>query len=605
MDSFKRIIGLVKPYAGKFILGSALSLLLVAACIVTPYITQYLVDDVIKGGNSGGFMAGAVAFVNGVLGYNGADKLLLGALVIFMAQAMLRAASVYIRNTTFERMSQDIVFDLRQSLYEHLHSLPYRFYDNHRIGEIMSRMTGDMDSVRMLIANGLLVIIEHSAFLLGSLAAVFSLDYRLALIILAIAPFVSVLSWKFNKVSRPQQRRIREQIAALNTRTQENISGVRVVKAYAREEYEKEAFAGQNRKHLDMGIEITRTNADYSSALDFFGALPAALLLLVGGYLARDGVVTPGTLVAAVGYIWMIMMPLRSLSNTINMITQAVSSGDRLFYYADFGSEIKEKPDAVFPREFKGRVTFENVTFRYEDEAVLKNISFDVKPGHTLAIMGATGAGKTSVVNLLGRFYEAGEGSVKIDGIDVRNLKLKELRRRIGYVMQETFLFSETLENNIAFGRPDATEAELNEAACAACATEYVSLLDEGYQTIVGERGMGLSGGQKQRAAIARALCYKPKILVLDDATSAVDMETEYAIQQALKQGAEERTTFVISHRISAVKDADEIIVLDRGAIAERGTHAELLKQHGLYYNIFMDQYRDFEAVSGERLVVG
>jgi len=324
----------------------------------------------------------------------------------------------------------------------------------------------------------------------------------------------------------------------------------------------------------------------------------------VRGYLALKGDVTPGTLVAAVGYIWMIMMPLRNLSNTINIITQAISSGDRLFYYLDFGSEIKERPDAVFPEEFKGHVRFENVTFRYEDEPVLRNITFDVQPGHTLAIMGATGSGKTSIVNLLARFYECGEGAVKIDGIDVKDYKLRQLRRQIGYVMQETFLFSETLENNIAFGWPDATQEELDEAAAAACAAEYIDKLDEGYATIVGERGLGLSGGQKQRAAIARALCYGPKILVLDDATSSVDMETEYAIQQALKMDSATRTTFIISHRISAVKDADEIIVLETGAIAERGTHGELLKKHGLYYGIFMDQYRDYEAISGERLVV-
>jgi ATP-binding cassette, subfamily B, multidrug efflux pump len=236
---------------------------------------------------------------------------------------------------------------------------------------------------------------------------------------------------------------------------------------------------------------------------------------------------------------------------------------------------------------------------------VLKHISFDVKPGKTLAIMGATGSGKTSIVNLLGRFYECGEGAVLIDSIDVKDYKLKELRRKIGYVMQETFLFSETLENNIAFGNPEATQEELDAAAEAACASEYISKLDDGYDTIVGERGMGLSGGQKQRAAIARALCYNPAILVFDDATSAVDMETEYAIQQALEKSAGERTTFIISHRISAVKDADEIIVLENGEITERGTHRDLLRKHGLYHGIYMDQYRDFEEVRGERQVVG
>ena len=561
-----------------------MTFVVVSTFVVAPYITKFLVDDVIKGGQ-----------------YEFLTRILL--LLVLLAAA--RAASILVRSISYERVSQNATFDLRQGLYDHLHDLPFQFYDNHRIGEIMSRMTGDMDAVRMLLANGIPVIIEHSLYLIGSLIAVFSLDYRLALLILVLMPFISVVSWKFHHIARPQQRMIREQIAVMNTRAQENISGVRVVKAYAREDYEIETFTAMNQKHLGIGIDITRTNANFNSLLDFLGSLPSVLLLCAGAILAMRGAVSPGDLVAAIGYIWMIMMPLRNLSNTINMVTQAISSGDRLFYYADFGSEIKERPDAKFPAKFEGHVEFKNVTFRYGDDAVLHNISFDVAPGKTLAIMGATGSGKTSIVNLLARFYECGEGEVLIDGIDVKDYKLKDLRQEIGYVMQETFLFSETLENNIAFGQPDAAQEDLDRAAAAACATEYIGELEDGYDTIVGERGMGLSGGQKQRAAIARALCYDPTILVFDDATSAVDMETEFAIQQALKEEAADRTTFIISHRISAVKDADEIIVLDDGRIAERGTHGQLLKQKGLYYGIFMDQYRDFEAVTGERLVVG
>lgn len=561
-----------------------MTLLFVGTFIAMPYVTKYLVDDVIKGGQT---------------------QYLPLILILMGSLAISRAAVIFARGILNEKISQNIVFDLRQSLYDHLHSLPWRFYDNNRIGDIMSRMTGDMESVRAFLANGLPVILEHSVYLLGSLIAVFTLDWRLALIILAVAPFIAALAWRYDRKARPQQTAILEQNAVLNVRAQENIAGVRVVKAYAREKLESELFAEQNRKHLDIGIDITRTNANYHAAIDFFGALPAALLILAGGSLALAGEVSPGALVAAIGYIWMIMMPLRSLANTINMVTQAISSGDRLFYYLDFGSEIKERPDAVFPREFKGEVEFRDVSFRYEDEDVLSHISLRVKPGGTLAVMGATGAGKTTIVNLLGRYYDCSAGVVLVDGVDVRDYKLKELRRRIGYVMQETFLFSETLENNIAFGNPEAAQEELDRAAAAACADEYIGKLDEGYATIVGERGMGLSGGQKQRAAIARALCCNPAILVFDDATSAVDMETEYAIQQALRREAAGRTTFIISHRISAVKDAGEIIVLEGGKIAERGTHFELLKKRGLYYGIFMDQYRDWEAAGGERQAIG
>ncbi len=583
MNSFKRILHLIKPYRGKFILGMSMTLGFVGTAVIMPMVSKYLVDDVIEGGKL---------------------QHLAVVLILMIGLAFLRAIMIFVRGLTHERISQNVVFDFRQSLYDHLHSMPWRFYDNHRIGEIMSRMTGDMEAVRALLAGGLPIILEHSVMFVGSIVAVFLLDWRLALVILSVTPIVAWLTKKYDQVARPQQTRIREQNALLNTRTQENISGVRVVKAYAREEYEIESFRELNNKHLEIGIDITRTNADFHSMLDFVGALPSALLVLAGGYLAMGGAISPGDLVAAIGYIWMIMMPMRNLANTINMVTQAISSGDRLFYYSDFGSEIKEKPGARFPEEFRGHVKFENVTLRYEDETVLNNINFEVKPGQTLAIMGTTGAGKTSIVNLIGRYYDVSSGSVTVDGIDVRDYKLRELRRRIGFVMQETFLFSETLENNIAFGNPDVTPEELDMAACAACASEYIAKLDDGYGTIVGERGMGLSGGQKQRAAIARALCYNPSILIFDDATSAVDMETEYEIQQALKKEAENRTTFVVSHRISAVKDADEIIVLDGGSIAERGTHAELLKKRGLYYNIFMDQYRDYTNVGGERLVV-
>ena len=582
LDSFKRILLLIKPYRGKFIFAMSLTLVFVATFIAGPYVSKYLVDQVIKGGHT---------------------EYLIGVLLLLITLSVTRAIGAFIRGVTFERISQNIIFDFRQSLYDHLHELPFRFYDNHRIGEIMSRMTGDMDAVRMLLAGGLPIIAEHGIFLVGSLIAMFTLDWRLALMVVLIMPITGVLAWKFDRISRPLQTQIREQNAVLNTRAQENISGVRVVKAYAREDHEIEAFQEQNLKHLDIGIEITRTNANFNSVLDFVGAMPSVLVLLMAGYLASQGIVTPGMLIAAIGYIWMIMMPLRNLANTVNMVTQAISSGDRLFYYQDFGSEIREPEDAKAPQTFTGEIRFDNVTFRYEDEPVLRNISFEVHPGQTLAIMGATGSGKTTIVNLLGRFYDCGEGAVLVDGIDVKEYKLKELRRNVGYVMQETFLFSETLENNIAFGYPDATQEELDAACAAASASEYVSKLDDGYDTIVGERGMGLSGGQKQRAAIARALCYKPRILVFDDATSAVDMETEYEIQQALAKEAANRTTLLISHRISAVKDADEIIVLENGAIAERGTHAQLLAKRGQYWGIYMDQYRDFEEALGERQV--
>ncbi len=313
---------------------------------------------------------------------------------------------------------------------------------------------------------------------------------------------------------------------------------------------------------------------------------------------------SPGDVVACFSYVWMVTDPMRNFANIINQISFTESSCERVFYYMDIGSELRDAEHTKYPEKFEGHVKFDHVTFSYGDEPVLEDINFDVPAGHTLAIMGATGSGKTSIVNLIGRFYECEKGTVSVDGIDVKQYPMKALRKNIGYVMQETFLFSESLGENIGFGLEDPTEEALDRASRVAQASEFIDTLDERYETIVGERGMGLSGGQKQRVAIARAIVIAPKILVLDDATSAVDLETESAIQAGLKEVLKDRTTFIISHRISAVKDADEIIVLDHGRIAERGTHDTLMALKGLYYGIFLDQYRDYQTIMGKEVAV-
>ncbi|NLG37925.1 MAG: ABC transporter ATP-binding protein, partial [Clostridiales bacterium] len=468
---------------------------------------------------------------------------------------------------------------------------------HHRIGEIMSRMTGDIESIRNLIASGIITIIEQSINFIGAIIIVFTISPLLGGMLLLIAPILAFVGFRFDRSIRPAFHRIREQNAVLNARTQESIAGVRVVKAFAREDYENERFQAENHHQRDLGINISRIFSRFYPIVEFIAALTPALLLLVGGSLAVQGHITAGSVVAVFGYISSVTVPMRHLSHILNMVAQSIASADRIFYYMDFGSEIREKPHARFPETFRGHVVFDHVDFSYGDETVLHDISFDVPPGGTLAIMGATGSGKTSIVNLLGRFYECQQGAVSIDGIDVKDMKLKPLRSRIGYIMQETFLFSDSLEGNIAFGNPDATPEQIRKAAEIAQAFEFIDGLDEGMDMIVGERGMGLSGGQKQRVAIARALLIDPGILVLDDATASVDMETEHAIQRGLKEVMAGRTTIIISHRISAVRKADEIIVLEEGRIAERGTHETLMEKKGLYYGIFMDQYRDYESM--------
>ncbi|MGI6704765.1 MAG: ABC transporter ATP-binding protein [Clostridia bacterium] len=583
MDILKRIFSLMGRYKKRTALAAALLIIVIITRLVYPYLTKIVTDEIIQGGKT---------------------ELLPGIIVLILLLTVVRATAVYTRAYLFENISQSIIFDLRCQLYTHLQTLPFKFYDENRIGEIMSRMTGDVEGIRNFLAGGAITMLENFIYFIGAITILFSLNYKLALVVLAVAPFLAIAARRFDKVIRPAFGEIREQNAVLNTRAQENIAGARVVKAFAREDYEKDYFSKENLKHLEKNIKVTYTWSKFYPAIEFISQLSPILLLWFGGRMVVRQEISLGTLIAFTGYIWMITGPMRMVGWLVNMVAQAISSGEKIFYYLDLGPAIKDKEGAGFPKDFKGHVRFENVSFKYADNLVLEDISFDVAPGKTLAIMGATGSGKTSIVNLIGRFYECSKGRVMIDGMDVKDMKLKELRRHIGFVMQETFLFSETIAANIAFGKPDATMDEIIEAAKIAQAHDFIMEMSDQYETVVGERGMGLSGGQKQRVAIARALLKNPTILILDDSTSSVDMETEFEIQKGLEKVMKDRTTFIIAHRISSVKDADEIIVLDDKRIAERGTHQSLMEKKGLYYQMYMDQYKDFEEINTGKQVV-
>ena len=569
MDIVKRIASMMRPYRKTMVMVFALQLIVILTRLIVPIITETIVNDVITAGNL---------------------TILPPLCAALLSLVVLRGACTYVRSVSNGRVAQNLAFDIRTGLYRHLEELPYEFYDKHRIGEIMSRMTGDLEGVRNMIAGGLITAFDNALMFFGALIFMGAMSIEMLLLLILFLPVIGATAFAFNKRIRPVFANIREQNAVLNTRTQENLAGVRVVKAFAREDYEEERFYEDNQTLLKLNLRATYVWSRFVPLMELLSGLCTPVALIGGALLTASGRMDVGTLVGVTGYIWMLTNPVRALSNIINMTAQAITSAEKLLYYMDFGSRIREKPDAISPAKFEGAVEFDNVTFSYGGEPVLKNINLKVEPGQTIAVMGATGAGKSTLCLLLGRFYDVMQGRVLVDGVDVRDQKLDVLRREIGYVPQETFLFSDTLEDNIRFGRVDAPHERVVQAADVACATEFIDQMPNGYETIVGERGLGLSGGQKQRTAIARAVLIDPKILVLDDSTSAVDMETEAVIQQKLRGVLKGRTTFIIAHRISSVMNADQIIVLDHGEIAERGTHRELMELGGIYANMVAEQ---------------
>lgn len=575
MNTYRRIFQWLRPYRAKLIACIVLLTLMTAFRMIVPYITQAVVNDVLPSRNM---------------------TLLLELCALLIGMTAVRSVMMYKRGMLIEDVSQSVVYDLRTGLYGHMQELSYSFYDTHHIGEIMSRMTGDIEGVRVLIVNGVVGVIESFMMFTLSLIGMSLMSWKLTMVMVCFCPAVAFVASRLHRRIRPAHTAVREQNAVLNTRTQENISGVRLVKAFAREEYEKKAFEKDNQLVLNNNLRVTRIWSTFYPLLDTIASLAIPVLMVSGAAMVAQGTLNIGTLIGATGFVWMLIAPMRQVAQFVNLTANGVVSSEKLIYYLDLGSRVKNPPEPEAPAAREGRVDFDNVTFKYGDQTVLKDIDLHVEPGQVIAVMGATGMGKTSLVTLLGRYYDVVRGSLRVDGVDVRKQDLQALRDSIGVVMQETFLFSETIADNIRFGRPEATQAQVEAAARAAQAEEFILQSPQGYDTVIGERGMGLSGGQKQRLALARAILYNPSILVLDDATSAVDMETEAEIQKALAEALKGRTTFIIAHRISSVRKADQILMLEDGRIAERGTHAELLQKNGVYAALFRDQTRDFDT---------
>ena len=564
-----RIIGLYKPYRRIIAFALTLELVAIVSRLIVPRLTARVVNDVIT---------------------DGKYDMLIPLCIAILALTVVRSMSTYTRSMSFQKASQDVIYDIRTELYDHLQQMPWEFYDKNRVGEIMSRMTGDLNNIRNFLGNTFFLAFTNGISFIGSFVFMMFMSWQVTLMVLVMAPVIALIARRFNKTIRPVFREVREQNAVLNTRTQEDLAGMHVVKAFAREDYEEGRFEKVNRDLLKKNLTASLVWSNYMPFMDLLSQLCTPITLAGGALMVAIGAMNIGELVGVTGYIWMLTNPMRMLANIINAAAQAVTSGEKVFYYTDLGPSIREDEDAISPEEFKGHVVFDHVTFTYGDRDVLKDICLEAKPGETVAVMGATGAGKSTLITLMGRFYDIQKGRILIDGIDVRKQKLKPLRQHIGFVQQDNFLFSDTIADNIRYGEPKADMDKVRQSARVARADEFIDNCPQGYDTVVGERGMGLSGGQKQRTSIARAVLISPSILVLDDSTSAVDMETEYEIQQQLKEVLRDRTTFIIAHRISSVKNADQIIVLKDGEIAERGKHRELMELGGIYAGMVRDQ---------------
>jgi len=572
-----RLLRYLRNYIRWVVLAFICMLGMVAAQFAVPWFIRYIIDVAIKEGR-----------------HHLLAPLALGVVGVTIAQGVFvfgrRYASAYI--------GQRAVYDIRNQLYRHLQYLPFSYYDQAQTGQIMSRATQDVETLRRFLGFGAVNIVRNAIMALGVLAMLFCIDWKMTLLVLVVLPPLVFTVRQFSRRVRPAYRRMQDQLAELTSVLQENVTGVRVVRAFAREEHEEEKFSRQNWLYLERNIETVRLWAFFFPLMNLVTGLGTAIILWFGGRQVITGSLSVGWMVAFYYYMVMLLGPLRMLGWLLNLFERAVASGERVFDILDTQSDISVSPEAVELPAVQGLVQFDDVWFRYDDSSpwVLKGVNLEVQPGQLVALLGATGSGKTTIINLIPRFYDPTRGSVRIDGHDLRDLTLSSLRRQIGIVLQDTFLFSASIRENIAYGRPDATEEEIEAAAQAARIHDFIASLPRGYDTEVGERGIGLSGGQKQRVAIARALLLDPPILILDDATSSVDNETEHMIQEALSVLMKNRTTFIIAQRLSTIKNADQIVVLQEGELVQRGTHEDLLREDGIYREIFTLQFGEVAA---------
>jgi len=523
--------------------------------------------------------------------------------------SILRAVFAFGQTYLSEYVGQKIAFDLRNRLYDRIQRLSFAFHDRAQTGQLMSRATQDVEAVRFFAAMGFIRIVYIFTIFFGILGILFFMNWSLTLVSLTCLPPVVFIAVKIGITLRPLWTRIQQEMATMTIVLQENLSGVRVVKAFSKAHYETQKFQKEVLKLYDDSLFSARIQAWSGPLMTFLFTVSSGLIIWWGGREVIAGTLTKGELTQFYFYVAMMVMPVRMLGWMVNLVSRGISAGERIFEILDTESAVKEKPGASELSGIKGNVVFDHVTFRYDvmnpteqGSNVLDDVDFEAKPGQMTALLGATGSGKTTLVNLIPRFYDVTSGKITIDNVDIRDVTLASLRRNIGMVQQDVFLFSATIRENIAYGVIDASEEQIIAAAKTAQFHDFVISLPQGYETWVGERGITLSGGQRQRLAIARTLLLDPRILILDDSTSSVDTETEYLLQKALRELMKSRTTFVIAQRLQTVKDADQILVLHKGKIAERGTHQQLLREGRIYPEIYELQLRAQEEALGKEV---
>ena len=541
--------------------------------------------------------------IDNALSVRETDYLIRAALII-MGLSILQGIFTFLRAYLFQYLAEAVGYDLRNALYDKLQQLSFSYYDKAQTGQLMSRATDDVNNIRGMLMMSLRALVLALATLAATAVILISLDWQLALVALVSMPLLLWWSLRFGVTVRPRFLAVQEQFGVMTTALQENVAGARVVRSFAQEERENERFEAELQELFRRNLHATRLWAFFYPSVLFLSGLSLGAVLWFGGYRVITGAITVGTLVAFNRYVILLSEPLRWVGFIVNRIARAIASGGRIFEILDTKVAIVDQPGAVDLKPLRGEVAFEQVTFGYAGAKrdALTDLSFTAQPGQTIALLGPTGSGKSTIINLLPRFYDVNAGRITIDGRDIRELSLMSLRSQIGTVLQETFLFSVSVRENIAYGRRDATLEQVIAAAKAARAHDFIMRLPDGYDTTLGERGVNLSGGQKQRLAIARALLLDPRILILDDATSSVDSETEHHIQEALRTLMEGRTSFVIAQRLTTLKDADQILVLRDGKIIERGTHIELLQLGGFYAEIYDLQLRDQEEAMRDAL---